>query len=164
MRAPAPLASPEAAVEFHVRSARVTDVDQAIRVLSTGRPDPEAARDAGDMLRQLLFLTSATTLVAASGPRIVGVGVLAIRPSVRLASFVGSVDELAVLPGSELGEDGDAARENVSRSLLEQLLKSARNKGCSEAEVTDPVAEADPEFWGRMGFADSGPRLTRQLR
>ena len=164
MRAPTPLASPEAAVEFHVRSARVTDIDQAIRVLSVGRSDPGSARDAGDMLRQLLFLPSATTLVAVSGSRILAVGVLAIRPSVRIASFIGSVDELTVLPAGDLGEAGDATREEVARTLLEQLLKSARNKGCAEAEVTEPLIGAEPGFWKRVGFVRHGGRMTRQLR
>ena len=151
-------------MEFHVRSARVTDIDQAIRVLSVGRPDPGSARDAGDMLRQLLYLPSATTLVATTGSRIVGVGVLAIRPSVRVASFIGSVDELTVLPADDLGDGGEATRDAVATALLEQLLKSARNKGCTEAEVTDPLVGADAGFWARVEFVENGARMTRQLR
>ncbi|MFN2484508.1 MAG: hypothetical protein ABR509_06185 [Candidatus Limnocylindria bacterium] len=147
-------------MEFHVRSARVTDVDQAIRVLVGASLDAGAARDAGDMLRQLMYLPSATALVAVADRRIVGVGVLAMRPSVRLASFIGSVDELTVLPEGDIGP----VREELAAKLLEQLLKSARNKGCSEAEVTDPIARTDPEFWKRMGFATRGVRLGRQLK
>jgi N-acetylglutamate synthase-like GNAT family acetyltransferase len=151
---------PRPAVEFHVRSARVTDVDQAIRVLVGASLDPGAARDAGDMLRQLMYLPSATALLAVADRRILGVGVLAMRPSVRLASFIGSIDELTVLPEEEIGPE----RAAVAERLLEQLLKSARNKGCSEAEVTDPIARADPGFWKRMGFARRGTRLGRQLK
>lgn len=162
MRAPAQLVSPEAAVEVHVRTAKVTDVDQAIRVLSAARPEAGAPRDAAEVLRQLLYVPSATTLVAVSERRVVGVGVLAIRPSVRLAAFIGSIDELSVLLPPD-GDPGPEARDEIARPLLEHLLRSARNKGCSEAEVTDPVAKTDPDFWRRMGFAKAGPRLSRQL-
>ncbi|MDQ3880458.1 MAG: hypothetical protein M3295_05245 [Chloroflexota bacterium] len=151
-------------MEFHVRSARVTDIDQAIRVLMRARPDPGPAADAADMLRQLMYLPSATALVAVAERRILGVGVLAMRPSVRSASFIGSVDELTVLAADEIGPDGDVVRVDVARRLLEQLLKSARNKGCGEAEVTDPVAKADPAFWKEMGFTRRGVRLSRQLK
>ncbi|HEV3486090.1 MAG TPA: hypothetical protein VG106_11830 [Vicinamibacterales bacterium] len=150
-------------MEFHVRTARVTDVDQAIRVLSAGHPEDGEPRDAGDVLRQLLYLPSSTTLVAVSDRRVLGVGVLALRPSVRMAAFIGSIDELSVLPPVDLGDDGETARVDVARALLDQLLRSARNKGCSAAEVTDPVAAANADIWERMGFVEAGVRWTRDL-
>ncbi|MEA2651279.1 MAG: hypothetical protein QOI85_1000, partial [Chloroflexota bacterium] len=82
-------------MEVHVRSARLTDLDAAVRILA--RDDGEGdRRDDVDYLRNLLFVPSATVAVAEIERRVVGVGVLAIRPSVRSGPFVGIVDELGI--------------------------------------------------------------------
>ncbi len=146
-------------MEVHVRSARLTDLDAAVRLLSHDGADPGAERHDADYLRNLLFVPSATVIVAEAERRVVGVGVLALRPSVRSGPFVGIVDELG-LARVEL----DAAdRRGIADTIVEHLATSARNKGCTRVEVSEPLASAEPSLWKRMGFASRGRSLGRPL-
>jgi GNAT superfamily N-acetyltransferase len=146
-------------VEVHVRSARLTDLDAAVRILAqTGREGD--SRDDVDYLRTLLFVPSATVAVAELERRVMGVGVLAIRPSVRSGPFVGIVDELGIAQAPTL----DAAeRRGVADAIVEHLVTSARNKGCTRVEVTEPLASAEPPLWKRLGFASRGRTLGRDI-
>ena len=146
-------------MEVHVRSARLTDLDAAVRILARddGEGDP---RDDVDYLRNLLFVPSATVAVAETERRVVGVGVLAIRPSVRSGPFVGIVDELGIAQAPTL----DAAeRRKVADAIVEHLATSARNKGCTRVEVSEPLASAEPPLWKRLGFASRGRTLGRKI-
>ena len=146
-------------MEVHVRSARLTDLDAAVRILARddGEGDP---RDDVDYLRNLLFVPSATVAVAEIERRVVGVGVLAIRPSVRSGPFVGIVDELGIAQAPTL----DAAeRRKVADAIVEHLATSARNKGCTRVEVSEPLASAEPPLWKRLGFASRGRTLGRTI-
>jgi ribosomal protein S18 acetylase RimI-like enzyme len=147
-------------VEVHVRSARHTDLDAAARILVRG--DGETAKGRGDVdyLRNLLFVPSATVAVAESERRVVGVGVLAIRPSVRSGPFVGIIDELGIPQAATLGA---AERRRVADELVEHLATSARNKGCTRVEVSEPLASAEPSLWKRLGFASRGRTLGRSI-
>lgn len=147
----------EAFVQYHVRSARLTDVDAAVRILMRGASDPGEQRDDADHLRSLLFLPAATVLVAETGRELVGVGVLSIRPSVRPGPFVGVIDELALADPAD-ANDGPM---HVGGTLIEQLITSARNKGCARVEVTDPLVSAEPELLEGAGFERSGALLSR---
>jgi predicted N-acetyltransferase YhbS len=144
-------------VQYHVRSARLTDVDAAVRILMRGASDPGEQRDDADHLRSLLFLPAATVLVAESGRQLVGVGVLSIRPSVRPGPYVGVIDELGLAEPAD-GNDGPT---HVGGSIIEQLIASARNKGCARVEVTDPLASAEPELMEHAGFERRGALLSR---
>jgi ribosomal protein S18 acetylase RimI-like enzyme len=144
-------------VEVHVRNARLTDLDAALRILAH---DDERGGPEADYLRNLLFVPSATVLVAEVQRRIVGLGVLAIRPSVRFGPFVGVIDELGVVRASE--PDG-ADRQLIADHLVEHLAASARNKGCTRVEVAEPLASAEPALWKRVGFASRGPTLSRAI-
>jgi hypothetical protein len=149
-------------VEVHVRSARLTDLDAAVRILASGDDrsgddDPNGRHDV-DYLRHLLFVPSATVAVAEFERRVVGVGVLAIRPSVRSGPFVGVIDELGLAAGTTLAA---AERRRVADEIVEHLATSARNKGCTRVEVTDPLATAEPSLWKRLGFASRGRTLGR---
>jgi hypothetical protein len=148
-------------VEVHVRSARLTDLDAAIRILAGG-PDQwgDDRRNDVDYLRNLLFVPSATVAVAELERRVVGVGVLAIRPSVRSGPFVGVIDELGLAADTTLAA---AERRRVADEIVEHLATSARNKGCMRVEVTDPLATAEPSLWKRLGFASRGRTLGRSL-
>ena len=146
-------------MEVHVRSARLTDLDAAARILAreSGEGDP---RQDVDYLRNLLFVPSATVIVAELDRRVVGVGVLAIRPSVRSGPFVGIVDELGITQAPTL----DAAeRRKVADAIVEHLATSARNKGCTRVEVSEPLASAEPLLWKRLGFASRGRTLGRTI-
>jgi len=146
-------------VEVHVRSARLTDLDALRRILARDTEDAATAHNQADTLRNLLYVPSATVLVAEAQRRVVGIGVLAIRPSVRFGPFIGVVDELAIAHASELG--GTADRLRVAGEIVEHLAVSARNKGCTRVEVGEPLASAEPALWKRAGFASRGRTLSR---
>jgi N-acetylglutamate synthase-like GNAT family acetyltransferase len=147
-------------VEVHVRNARLTDLTAVARFIGADDAEAETGRDDVDYLRNLLFVPSATVVVAEVERRVVGVGVLAIRPSVRSGPFVGTVDELGVERAAGL-QDADRAR--VGDEIVAQLAESARNKGCTRVEVAEPLASAEPSLWERQGFANLGVTLGRSL-
>lgn len=144
-------------VEYLVRAARVTDID---RLVALSDADLRAARgasplDAADLLRQLVYLPQASIFVAETARQVVGGAVLALRPSVRAGGFVGTIDLLVVDP------DHDADR--ITAALLEEVIRSASNKGCTVVEAVppdDPVAAAR---WAVHGFTQAGPRIHRPV-
>jgi len=146
-------------LEVHVRTARLTDLDPAVRLLARDAAESDASVTDADFLRNLLFIPSATVAVAEAERRVVGVGVLALRPSVRSGPFVGVIDELAVTD-----ERLDAAaRRRAADDLVEHLAASARNKGCTRVEVSEPLASAEPSLWKRLRFASRGRTLGRNI-
>jgi predicted N-acetyltransferase YhbS len=147
-------------VEVHVRSARHTDLAAVARLLARVDESSEAGRDDVDHLRPLLVVPSATVAVAEVDRQIVGVGVLGIRPSVRSGPFVGVVDELWIERADGLAA---ADRRRVADDLVEHLAASARNKGCTRVEVSEPLASAEPSLWKRLGFASHGRTLRRSI-
>lgn len=146
-------------MEVHVRTARLTDLDPAVRLLARDAAESDASVTDADFLRNLLFIPSATVAVAEAERRVVGVGVLALRPSVRSGPFVGVIDELAVT--DERLEA--AARRRAADDLVEHLAASARNKGCTRVEVSEPLASAEPSLWKRLRFASRGRTLGRNI-
>ena len=156
-------------MEFRVRSARLTDVDPAIRMILRDDTDDSGQRRADtDRLRSLLFLPSATVVVAEADHAVVGVGVLSIRPSVRSGPFVGTIDELGLSlargRSRSAGAVADAAvREQIGTSIVEQLIASARNKGCARVDVTDPIATTESALLRESGFDKRGPLLSRAI-
>ena len=147
-------------MEFHVRSARLTDVDPAMRILMRDAESPDERRADTDRLRSLLFLPSVTMVVAEVERRVIGIGVLSIRPTVRTAPFVGVIDELGLegSPGQATRSTraDTSGRTEVGRSILEHLISSARNKGCARVEVTDPLAAAEPALLKAPGSSAEG--------
>ena len=134
-----------------MRAARITDMERIVVILeATGALEGRAGAGA-DVLRQLVSLPQASVLVVESHRRVIGAGVLSLRPSVAAGANVGVVDVL--------GADAEADAASVIDALLPELLRSARNKGCILVEAADP---ADPRLrsrWERHGFGDAGPRL-----
>ena len=163
----AALRSREASVEFHVRSARLTDVDTAMRILMRDGDGIGEQRGDTDRLRSLLFLPSATVVVAEAERRVVGVGVLSIRPTVRSGPFVGVIDELglegAAGRATRSARADTSGRTEIGSSILEQLITSARNKGCARVEVSDPLAAAEPSLLKSAGFERRGALLSRAI-
>ncbi|HEX7195655.1 MAG TPA: GNAT family N-acetyltransferase [Candidatus Limnocylindria bacterium] len=147
-------------MEVHVRSARLTDLDAMVRMLARDDAEDDERHDGVDYLRNLLFVPSATVSVAEIERRVVGAGVLAIRPSVRSGPFVGTIDELGIAQTATLGA---AERRRVADAIVEHLVTSARNKGCKRVEVTEPLASAEPPLWKRLGFASRGRTLNRMI-
>jgi hypothetical protein len=154
-------------MEVSVRTARLTDVDAAARVLARAADDRDAGGDDADRLRHLLFVPAATVIVAIADRRLVGVGILSIRPSVRSGPFVGVVDELGTDGAGPAGSAADAVdaalRGEAASRMLDQLITSARNKGCSRVEITDPLASAEPALIEQAGFVRRGALMSRAI-
>lgn len=143
-------------VEYLVRQARITDVDRLAALgQSALRESGRGSLDAADLLRQLVYLPHASVLVAEVRRELVGGAILVLRPSVIAGGYVGTVDLLVVAP------DHDADR--VTDALMEELLRSAGNKGCTAVEVAQPSDPADLARLERAGFALAGPTLRRPL-
>jgi L-amino acid N-acyltransferase YncA len=143
-------------VEYLVRAARITDIERIVSLsggvlASRGR----SPMDAADLLRQLVYLPQASVVVAEARREVVGGGILALRPSVRSGGFVGTVDLLVVDP------EHDADR--ITDALLEELVRSARNKGCAVVEAARPEDPAELARWVRQGFAEGGPLIVRTV-
>ena len=115
-----------------------------------------ATLDAGDLLRQLVYLPQASVLVAETLRALAGMAVLALRPSVHAGGYVGSVDLLVVDPRHD--------QEQVTGVLVEELLRSARNKGCTVVEAALGYAGNALPAWERFGFAAAGPRIECLIR
>jgi len=144
-------------VEYLVRTARITDIDRLV-ALSDGvirSSGTGGALAPADLLRQLVYLPQASIFVAEVRRDVVGGAVLALRPSVCAGGFVGTVDLLVVDP------DHDADR--VSDALIEEVIRSAQNKGCSVVEAALPQDPVERARWERHGFIESGPRTERQV-
>ena len=144
-------------MEYLVRAARITDVDRLVALshesltMSGGRGPLVAA----DLLRQLVYLPQASILVAEEGRELVGGAVLALRPSVRAGGYVGTVDLLIVDPQHDV--------ERVTAALIEELLRSARNKGCTVVEAACPQDPEERDRWNRQGFTGADPLLQRPV-
>ena len=139
-------------MEYLVRTARITDIDRLV-ALSDGvvpTSGKAGALNSADLLRQLVYLPQASIFVAEARRDVVGGAVLALRPSVVAGGFAGTVDLLVVDP------DHDADR--VTDALLEEVIRSAQNKGCSVVEAALPTDPAERTRWERHGFTESGPR------
>src|SRR4029079_15948743 len=110
---------------------------------------------AADLLRQLVYLPNTAVLVAVENRPVVGVAVLAFRPSVSANGLVGALDLLAVEPGSGADE--------ITSALLREVIRSARNKGCRELEVGLADDPAEHAQWQKLGFQAAGQRLIYSL-
>ena len=144
-------------VEYLVRAARVTDIDRIVALSDeSGWMDRgESSLGAAALLRQLVYLPQASIVVAETQRRVVGAALLALRPSVIAGGYVGTIDLLVVDPAHDV--------DRVTEALVEELLRSASNKGCSVVETVRPD---DPMEWtrlDRLGFGEAGPRLQRNV-
>ena len=120
-----------------------------------GRDRDRGTLDAADLLRQLVYLPQASIFVAETQRVVVGGAVLALRPSVRAGGFVGTIDLMVVDP------DHDADR--ITDALLEEVIRSASNKGCTVVEAPRPDDPTTAERWTKQGFGPAGPRIQRPV-
>jgi hypothetical protein len=109
--------------------------------------------DAIGLLRQLVYLPNASVAVAEAGRQIVGGAILGLRPSVRAGGFVGTIDLLAV------GDCDSPGR--VADLLIEEMLLSARRKGCASVEVVLAGDAQHTANWSDHGFTRSTADLYR---
>jgi len=144
-------------VEYLVRAARITDIDRLVALVENSSPgaDGSSPMVATDLLRQLVYIPQASVFVAEARREVVGGAVLALRPSVRAGGFVGTVDLLVVDPRHDA--------DRVTDALLEEVLRSARNKACAVVEAAQPDDPAERTRWERQGFTTTGPRISRSV-
>jgi GNAT superfamily N-acetyltransferase len=140
-------------VEYQVRTARITDID---RIVALGDSALRAARgdspmDAAGLLRQLVYLPQASIFVAEVRREVVGGAILALRPSVTAGGYVGTVDLLVIDPEHDV--------DRITDALLEEVLRSARNKGCAVVEAARPDHPAERARWERQGFSEASPLI-----
>ena len=144
-------------MEYLVRAARVTDIDRVVALsdasVQVSRADSPLG--AADLMRQLVYLPQASIVVAEAQRVVVGGAILALRPSVRAGGYVGTVDLLVV------GPTADA--EAVTEVLLEEVLRSAANKGCASVEAPRPDDPTERARWEIRGFNELGPLMGRTL-
>ena len=107
-----------------------------------------------DLLRQLVYIPQATVLVADLRRSVIGVAILALRPSVKAGGFVGTIDLVVADPRHDVA---------VVDTLIEEVLRSARNKGCVTVEATIPDDPNEQARWSRRGFNDAGTLLSRSV-
>jgi N-acetylglutamate synthase-like GNAT family acetyltransferase len=145
-------------VEYQIRAARITDVERLVALWLDSGSATVAARAgaAADLLRQLVYIPQASVLVAETLRTQAGFAVLALRPSIAAGGYVGTVDILAVDPHYD--------EERVTERLLEEVLRSARNKGCTVVEAVLPADGEVPAAWERFGFAPAGPQMQCPVR
>jgi len=142
-------------VEYLIRAARVTDIG---RIVALSDDSMEMSRGgsplgAADLMRQLVYLPQASIVVAEAQRAVVGGAILALRPSVRAGGYVGTIDLLVVDPAHDA--------DRITEALLEELLRSASNKGCTVVEAERPTATDALASWQRSGFIEAGPRINR---
>jgi predicted N-acetyltransferase YhbS len=144
-------------VHYLVRPARITDVDRLVALSHEPQRPGRAPGSpiAADLLRQLVFLPHASVIVAEEGRDVVGGAVLSLRPSVRDGGYVGTIDVLLV--------DGRHDSDRVSDALIEEVLRSARNKGCRMVEAAMPHDLVERDRLSRRGFVEAEPLLQRPV-
>ena len=144
-------------MEYLVRQARITDIDRfyALCAQEGAVPGGDSPIDAIGLMRQLVYLPNASVALVESNHQLAGGAVLGLRPSVRSGGFVGTVDLLVVDPRHDA--------DRVTDVLLEEVLRSARNKACAVVEAAQPDDPAERTRWERQGFTTTGPRITRSV-
>ncbi|MGD0861375.1 MAG: GNAT family N-acetyltransferase [Candidatus Limnocylindrales bacterium] len=142
-------------VDYLVRQARITDVDRlyALCVEMGSAPGAGTPLDAIGLLRQLVYMPNASVVVAEAGRQIAGGAVLGLRPSVRAGGFVGTVDVLVVAPGH--------SAEKVTDGLIEEIMTSARRKGCTTVEIAVSDDATLRACLIRHGFAPDAANIYR---
>ncbi len=145
-------------MEYLVRAARVTDIERIVALSDAAvRPDRGASPlGAADLLRQLVYLPQASVFVAETQRTVVGGAILALRPSVRAGGYVGTIDLLVVDPEHETGR--------VTEALLEELLRSASNKGCTVVEAVTPDDRAALAHWEQLDSPRPAPASNESSR
>lgn len=133
-------------MEYLIRQARITDVDRlyALCAQQGAVPGGDSPIDAIGLLRQLVYIPNASVAIAEAGHQLAGGAILGLRPSVRYGGFVATIDVLVVADGVE--------DEKVADLLIEEMLHSARRKGCASVEVVLTPESSYLSNWQGHGF------------
>ena len=131
---------------MEVEPARGAELAEPLRLLEEflrdGEPVPESFVR---RLREAVEAGELEVLAARAEGRVVGVAVLAYRPSISAGGLFASVEDLHVKP--------DARRRGVGRALLEAVGERCAARGVSyvEAQVEDEEAAG---FYAALGYEE----------
>ena len=133
-------------MEYLARQARITDIDRLYALCADKGvvPGGDSPIDAIGLMRQLVYLPNASVALVEAGRQLAGGAVLGLRPSVRVGGFVGTVDLLVIADGQDT--------DRVADLLIEELLLSARRKGCTSVEVMLTSESDYLSNWQDHGF------------
>ena len=142
-------------MEYLTRQARITDIDRLYALCADKGvvPGGDSPIDAIGLMRQLVYLPNASVALVEAGRQLVGGAVLGLRPSVRVGGFVGTVDLLVIADGQDT--------DRVADLLIEELLLSARRKGCTSVEVMLTPDVEHLSSWQGHGFTKSATNIYR---
>jgi hypothetical protein len=142
-------------VEYLARQARITDIDRLYALCADKGvvPGGESPIDAIGLMRQLVYLPNASVALVEAGRQLAGGAVLGLRPSVRVGGFVGTVDLLVIADGHDT--------DRVADLLIEELLLSARRKGCTSVEVILTPESDNLSNWQSHGFTKAATTTYR---
>jgi len=142
-------------VEYLVRQAKITDIDRLYALCADKgmTPGGNAPIDAIGLFRQLVYLPNASVALVEVGRQLAGGAVLGLRPSIRAGGFVGTVDLLVTADGF----DGP----KVADLLIEEMLHSARRKGCTSVEVMLTPESEYFSSWQDHGFSKAASNTYR---
>ena len=128
-----------------VTSVRGNDLADALKPLEAflrdGEPVPE---DFARRLGEAVERGELEVLAASSEGRVVGVAVLAYRPTVSAAGLCASIEDLYVEP--------DARRRGVGRALLEAVGERCVARGVSYVEAQ--VEDEEAAFYAASGYEE----------
>jgi ribosomal protein S18 acetylase RimI-like enzyme len=127
-----------------VRCVTGTQLDLPIRLLEEfGRGGEPVPHEFAPLLREEIERGSIEVLGAHSGDAVLGVAVLAFRPSISAGGRFASVEELYVKP--------EARRRGIGRALLGAVQERCVLKNISYVEVQ--ISEEDAlSFYRAMGY------------
>ena len=142
-------------MEYLARQARITDIDRLYALCADKGvvPGGESPIDAIGLMRQLVYLPNASVALVEAGRQLAGGAVLGLRPSVRVGGFVGTVDLLVIADGQDT--------DRVADLLIEELLLSARRKGCTSVEVILAPESDYLSNWQSHGFTKAATTTYR---
>ena len=132
-------------VEYLVRAARVTDIEQIVAMSDAAVRHDRGASPLGaaDLLRQLVYLPQASVFVAETRRTVVGGAILALRPSVLAGGYVGTIDLLVVDP------EHDA--ERVTRGAPRGAAPVGEQQGLHGRGSRPSGRPGDPRALGAAG-------------
>ena len=124
------------------------------RRLGAVRPQREPARCGRSASPARLPAAGQRLRRRSRGAVVVGGAILALRPSVRAGGYVGTIDLLVVDPAYDA--------ERITDALLEELLRSASNKGCTVVEAVPPDDPARPRALAADGLRARRSRASNE--
>lgn len=137
-----------------VRRARPGDA-LAVRRLLRDLGYAAESRATDETVSHVLKHPEAAVFVAAAGVEVLGYVALSVRPQMRLAGLIASIDELVVVPARRAG--------GVGTLLLDAAIAHAKNLQCRRIEVLQSRARESYQrkFYAKRSFVEVDTAVLR---